>query len=103
MTRCARMLAPALLGSLLAGCATSRLIPLPAATGNASWQLAVPKDTVRYQLAMGEISSGGTPIQRVAPRFDRDRQLSLISCKASQANEPGASLVPKLMPRSSGG
>jgi len=31
--------------------------------------MVVPKDTVRYQLAMGEVSSGGTPLQRVAPVY----------------------------------
>lgn len=81
MTRCARMLAPALIGTLLAGCASTRFIPPAPATGDASWQLAVPAGTQRYQLAMGEISSGGTPIQRVAPLYPADQ---LAACPPPQ-------------------
>lgn len=81
MTRCARMLTPALLGTLLAGCATSRFIPPASATDDASRQLAVPADTQRYPLAMGEISSGGTPIERVAPLYPADQ---LAACPPPQ-------------------
>jgi hypothetical protein len=43
--------------------------------------LVVPKDTVRYQLAMGEISSGGMPIQRIAPIYPADQ---LAACPPPQ-------------------
>lgn len=56
---------------VLAGCAATRptAIPSPPATGDASWREVVPSGTVRYQLAMGEISSGGTPFQRTTPVY----------------------------------
>jgi hypothetical protein len=69
MIRFTRMLLVVVPGTLLVGCATSAHTPPPSAQGDASWRLVVPKDTVRYQLAMGEISSGGTPLQRVAPIY----------------------------------
>ena len=81
MIRFARMLSSALLGTLLAGCATPGHVPPAPAKGDASWRLVVPKDTVRYQLAMGEISSGGTPIQRVAPIYPIDQ---LAACPVPQ-------------------
>lgn len=66
--------------SALAGCATtSRISPPP--TGDASWRMVVPKDTVRYQLAMGEVSSGGTPFHRVTPAYPVDQ---LTSCPPPQ-------------------
>lgn len=69
MVRFARLLSLVLAGTLLAGCATPRQLAPPLAQGAASWRLVVPKDTVRYQLAMGEVSSGGTPMRRVAPIY----------------------------------
>ncbi|HEV2682101.1 MAG TPA: hypothetical protein VGV14_16470 [Rhodanobacter sp.] len=66
---------------MLVGCVTpEHILPAPA-KGDASWRLVVPKDTVRYQLAMGEISSGGTPIQRVAPIYPGDQ---LAACPPPQ-------------------
>jgi len=56
--------------ALLAGCATGPSpLPGPAATGGASWREVVAPGTVRYQLAMGDVSSGGTPFKRVAPIY----------------------------------
>ena len=69
MIRFARTLSPVLLGTLLAGCATNPYIPLPPAKGDASWREEVPLGTTRYQLALGDVSSGATPMQRVAPIY----------------------------------
>jgi len=54
---------------LLAGCAAPRHQPPPPATGDASWRVVVPPGTVRYSLAMGEVSSGATPFKRVTPVY----------------------------------
>lgn len=66
---------------LLAGCAMPRHAPPPPAIGDASWRATVPPGTVRYQLALGEVSSGGTPFQRVAPVYPPDL---LASCPPPQ-------------------
>ncbi|WP_231381700.1 hypothetical protein [Rhodanobacter sp. OR87] len=58
-----------MLSLLLAGCATSPHQSLPPASGDASWRVVVPPDTVRYQLALGEVSSGATPFKRVTPVY----------------------------------
>jgi len=63
--RCGVLIASLILG----GCATSKLAPPPPATGDASWRIESSPGTVRYQLAMGEISGGGTPFQRVSPVY----------------------------------
>lgn len=56
--------------ALLAGCAsTPATIPPPPATGDASWRAVEAADTVHYELAMGEVSSGATPATRVAPVY----------------------------------
>ncbi|MGN6327936.1 MAG: hypothetical protein ACTHL5_03225 [Rhodanobacter sp.] len=63
------LLPPTLL-VLLAGCATSPPpVPPPPPTGDASWRQVAAPGTVRYQLAMGDVSSGGTPFKRVAPIY----------------------------------
>lgn len=55
---------------LLAGCSAARLRqPPPSASGDASWREVVPAGTMRYRLALGEVSSGATPLQRVAPVY----------------------------------
>jgi hypothetical protein len=54
---------------LLAGCTTTRPVPPPPPTGDASWHQVAAPGTVRYQLAMGDVSSGGTPFKRVAPIY----------------------------------
>jgi hypothetical protein len=66
---------------MLAGCATTQRASSPPPKGDASWRMVVPEDTVRYQLAMGEVSSGGTPFQRVAPVYPIDQ---LASCPPPQ-------------------
>lgn len=56
---------------LLAACASTKPTPIPPppATGDASWRAVVPPGTTRYQLALGDVSSGGTPFQRVTPIY----------------------------------
>jgi hypothetical protein len=66
---------------LLAGCTSMRRASPPPPRGDASWRMVVPKDTVRYQLAMGEVFSGGTPFQRVTPAYPVDQ---LASCPPPQ-------------------
>jgi hypothetical protein len=66
---------------LLAGCATPPRQPPPPATGDASWRVALPPGTVRYQLALGEVSSGGTPFQRTSPVYPSSQ---LASCPPPQ-------------------
>jgi len=55
----------------LAGCAHRVVRPAspPANRGDASWHAVEQADTVHYQLALGEVSSGATPMQRVAPVY----------------------------------
>lgn len=64
---------------VLAGCATTQHIPPPPATGDAWWRIVLPPGTTRYQLALGEVSSGATPFQRVAPIYPPDQ---LAACPA---------------------
>jgi hypothetical protein len=58
----------------LVGCATTPHPPpsSPSATGEASWRAVLPPGTTRYQLALGEVSSGGTLFQRVTPAYPPD-------------------------------
>lgn len=67
----------------LVGCATTPPLPSPSpsATGEASWRAVLPPDTTRYQLALGEVSSGGTPFRRVAPAYPPN---PLASCPPPQ-------------------
>ena len=55
----------------LAGCARHavRTDTPPPNEGDASWRAVEQPDTVHYQLAMGEVSSGATTIQRVTPVY----------------------------------
>ncbi|WP_153022916.1 hypothetical protein [Rhodanobacter thiooxydans] len=69
------------LSLLLAGCVAPRQQPPPPAIGDASWRMVVPPGTVRYPLALGEVSSGATPFRRVAPAYPPDR---LASCPPPQ-------------------
>ncbi|MBQ4855045.1 hypothetical protein IMW82_10215 [Rhodanobacter sp. B2A1Ga4] len=66
---------------LLAGCATPRHPPAPPATGDASWRMVVSPGTVRYPLALGEVSSGATPFRRVVPVYPPGQ---LASCPPPQ-------------------
>ena len=54
---------------LLTACTTVRPVPPPPPSGDASWRQVAAPGTVRYQLAMGDVSSGGTPFKRVAPTY----------------------------------
>lgn len=56
---------------MLTGCATtSRMAPpTPSAIGEASWRPVSAPGTARYQLAMGEVSSGATPLRHVTPMY----------------------------------
>jgi hypothetical protein len=55
---------------LLTGCATTApLAPTPSATGAASWRAVAPAGIRRYSLALGEVASGATPVQRVTPVY----------------------------------
>jgi hypothetical protein len=60
---------------LLAACATTQPTnsPAPSVTGESSWWEVPAPGTVRYQLALGEVSSGATPIQRVTPIYPADQ------------------------------
>lgn len=48
-------------------------MPPPPPTGDASWHVVVPAGTTRYQLAMGDVSSGATPLHRVTPIYPADQ------------------------------
>ena len=66
---------------LLAGCAAPRQQLESPTTGDGSRRMAVPPGTVRYQLALGEVSSGATPFRRVAPTYPPEL---LASCPPPQ-------------------
>ena len=66
---------------ILVGCATTQRIPPPPPKGDATWHMVAPAGTTRYQLALGEVSSGGTPFQRVAPVYPSNL---LASCPPPQ-------------------
>jgi hypothetical protein len=55
----------------LAGCTRQAVRPAapPPNEGDASWHAVEQPDTVHYQLAMGEVSSGGTALERVTPAY----------------------------------
>ena len=62
-------IACATLAALLAGCAHVSSPSPPSPSGSASWHAVVPEGTARYQLAMGEVSSGAAPDKRVEPVY----------------------------------
>ncbi|MEY2116992.1 hypothetical protein [Rhodanobacter sp. FW106-PBR-R2A-1-13] len=66
---------------LLAGCVTPRHPPPSPASGDASWRRVVPPGTVRYQLALGEVSSGAALLKRVTPVYPPGQ---LASCPPPQ-------------------
>jgi hypothetical protein len=64
---------------MLAACATTA--PLPSTPeGAASHRVAPSTGTRRYTLAMGQVASGGVPVERVMPAYPRAR---LAACPAS--------------------
>ena len=68
-----RGISPAVLGLMvvLTGCVSSPMRPEqpPAHEGSASWHAVEQPGTVHYQLALGEVSSGGTAFERVTPAY----------------------------------
>lgn len=66
---------------ILAGCASTQRIPPSPPKGDATWHVVAPAGTARYQLALGEVSSGGTPFRRVAPVYPSSL---LASCPPPQ-------------------
>ena len=68
---------------LLAACATTQNAKPSAspATGETSWREASTPDMAHYLLALGEVSSGATPIQRVTPVYPVDQ---LATCPPPQ-------------------
>lgn len=70
---------------MLGGCATPRHQEPPPATGDASWRIMMPPGTVRYQLAMGQVSSGATPFQRVAPIYPANELAACLPPQEVQA------------------
>lgn len=70
MHRFARVLLPALCGAWLAGCAGQRMVrPAPVHQGESSYRALSDRGMVRYQLALGSISSGAAPIDHPAPVY----------------------------------
>lgn len=67
--RCSITLALVVAG--LAGCAHDRVRApeRPANQGDASWHAVESPDTAHYQLALGEVSSGGAAFKRVTPVY----------------------------------
>lgn len=68
---------------LLAACATTpHAKPLaPPAIGEASWRQVSTPGMAHYPLALGEVFSGATPLQRVTPIYPVDR---LAACPPPQ-------------------
>jgi hypothetical protein len=69
--RACRSIVATLLAGCLAGCAhqATRSTEPPANQGDASWHAVEQPDTVHYQLALGEVSSGATALRRVTPVY----------------------------------
>jgi hypothetical protein len=63
----------------LTGCSHTVTRPetAPRNQGEASWHAVEQPGTVHYQLALGEVSSGGTAMQRVTPAYPAAR---LVAC-----------------------
>lgn len=56
-------------GAAVSGCAPPPRTPPSAATGDASWRMVVPAGMARYSLAIGDVSSGASPLHRVTPVY----------------------------------
>lgn len=62
--------AVAALAVLGVGCAHQlQKVPPPPPSGDATWHRLEATDMTHYRLAIGEVSSGGTPFQRVTPAY----------------------------------
>lgn len=90
-----RQLAVAFAAMALGACAreTARPDKHPANRGDASWHAVEQPDTVHYQLALGEVSSGGKPLARVTPAYPASRL---------QACVPVVDVIAKLIVDTSG-
>ena len=64
-----RITAAAAIALLLSACTQTPIKPVPANHGDASWHEKADEGMVHYQLAMGQVASGGTPFQRVDPVY----------------------------------
>jgi len=53
----------------LAGCCHVPPQPVERPQGDATWHAVIPQGTARYELAMGEVSSGAAPEHRVTPAY----------------------------------
>ncbi|WNL46606.1 hypothetical protein RKE25_02910 [Dyella sp. BiH032] len=60
---------PAVSAALLVGCLHVTTQSSPPPSGSANWHAVLPEGTARYQLAMGEVSSGAAPDRRVNPIY----------------------------------
>lgn len=69
---------------LLGACVASPDKPPPPPTGEASWRQVLPDGMVRYELALGEVSSGAAAFKRVAPVYP---PAQLASCPPPQEVE----------------
>lgn len=66
---------------VLTGCASSPRIAPPPSHDDASWRTTPPPSTTRYHLALGDISTGATLLQRVTPIYPASQ---LAACLPSQ-------------------
>lgn len=69
MTRMFRAVAVSSVISLSACNHAPSRIPPPPSSGDASWRAVFPEGSSRYQLAMGEVSSGAVPEHRATPVY----------------------------------
>ncbi|OOG49626.1 hypothetical protein [Rhodanobacter sp. C01] len=69
---------------VLTGCASSpRITPSPP-RGDGSWGM-VPPGTARYHLALGDVSTGATPVQRVMPVYPASQLATCLRRQEVQA------------------
>lgn len=69
-SRWLQQVAPLAMLLVLAGCASTPTTKQSGpATGEANWKAVLPPGTVRYQLALGDVSSGASPEQMVPPIY----------------------------------
>ncbi|MGH8159649.1 MAG: hypothetical protein ACREPQ_16125 [Rhodanobacter sp.] len=70
---------------VLTGCASSPRIALPPSRDDASWRMAPPPGTTRYHLALGDVSTGATPLQRVTPVYPASQLAACLPPQEVQA------------------
>lgn len=69
MIRFARIWSLGMLGALLAGCASQRLVPPPSHEGESSFRALPEAGMAHYQLALGAVSGGAVPLDHPAPIY----------------------------------